>query len=106
MDPTGAFDLRRKFLARRVNLCQTFPDHSPDNNQNHGDDDDGGGGECDDVDDDDGAEDSHVNGDVDGDDEDDDDADDYVSVDICQTFPDHSPISAHSFGAKKVTKKL
>ena len=50
MDPTGAFDLRRKFLARRVNLCQTFPDHSPDNNQNHGGDDDGGGSECDDVD--------------------------------------------------------
>ena len=50
MDPTGAFDLRGKFLARRVNLCQTFPDHSPDNNQNHGDDDNGGGGECDDVD--------------------------------------------------------
>ena len=91
LDPTGAFDLRRKFLARRVNLCQTFPDHSPDNNQNHGDDDDGGGGECDDVD---------------GDNEDDDDAEDNVSVDICQTFPDHSPISAHSFAAKKVTKKL
>ena len=47
----------------------------------------------------------HDDGD-DGDYEDDDDADDYVSVDICQTFPYHSPISAHSFGAKKVTKKL
>ena len=86
-------------MARRVNLCQTFPDHSPDNNQNHGDDDNGGSGECDD------AEDGHVNDDVDGDDEDDDDADDDVSVDICQTFPDHSPISAHSFRAKKSHKK-
>ena len=39
------------------------------------------------------------------DDENDDDADDDASVDICQTFPDHSPISAHSFGAKKSHKK-
>ena len=39
-------------------------------------------------------------------DEDDDDADDDASVDICQTFPDHSPISAHSFAAKKSQKLL